>query len=428
MSKLKWGVGAIIALSATAVGGHLYTAQSLKSFYQQDVIPQSEKFSVQYQNFEMGLLRGQADWHAQLRLDPCKPNEVIRFQGQDQIHRSWDGYRIHSQIKLIQAEPSVQKLFEVPLQADTRITWTGQTQTTLTTPAISQKLNNLQITLDPMRLTIQGKPKEQEFKLLKLQLEMPNLTVTDQTSYLQLSGLKFATDQGLNQQLLEAGKTEMRLERMKVMGTGLRKSRQAELRNLHFKTQTELTERGVNTQMAFGLQEMSFPGTSGIRDVKFNFDLNQVHQGKLLEVLQVLKNAEQNCVPANALLKQLEPALVGMMNEGFAFASKDNQMKVEQGFAKATINGRVMPGHQANFENLWKMMPRLLEYNAELQFDKNLVAALMKGVLGQGKGSSDQEIENMLTKMQESGQLKREGDVMKMAVEYKYGEKKFLTE
>jgi hypothetical protein len=41
---------------------------------------------------------------------------------------------------------------------------------------------------------------------------------------------------------------------------------------------------------------------------------------------------------------------------------------------------------------------------------------------------SDQELENMFSSMQQSGQLKRDGDVMKMSLEYKYGEKKFLTE
>ena len=41
---------------------------------------------------------------------------------------------------------------------------------------------------------------------------------------------------------------------------------------------------------------------------------------------------------------------------------------------------------------------------------------------------SDQEIESMLSTMQSSGQVKREGNTMKMSVDYKYGQTNFLTE
>mgnify|MGYP006173951411 CR=1 FL=1 len=41
---------------------------------------------------------------------------------------------------------------------------------------------------------------------------------------------------------------------------------------------------------------------------------------------------------------------------------------------------------------------------------------------------SPQEIESLLSAMQNSGQVKREGDIMKMSVEYKYGQTNFLTE
>ena len=45
-----------------------------------------------------------------------------------------------------------------------------------------------------------------------------------------------------------------------------------------------------------------------------------------------------------------------------------------------------------------------------------------------GISMSDQEIESMLSTMQSSGQVKREGNVMKMSVDYKYGQTNFLTE
>ena len=40
---------------------------------------------------------------------------------------------------------------------------------------------------------------------------------------------------------------------------------------------------------------------------------------------------------------------------------------------------------------------------------------------------TEQNLENMLSTMQQSGQIKRDGDTLKMSLEYKFGEKKFLN-
>ena len=53
---------------------------------------------------------------------------------------------------------------------------------------------------------------------------------------------------------------------------------------------------------------------------------------------------------------------------------------------------------------------------------------IMKNYLQQGgKTLSDQELEQMLDGMQQTLQAKREGDILKIGIEYKYGEKKFLN-
>lgn len=76
-----------------------------------------------------------------------------------------------------------------------------------------------------------------------------------------------------------------------------------------------------------------------------------------------------------------------------------------------------------------KMMPSLMEYKADIQFDKNMISRIMNNYLQKGGISmSDQEIESMLSTMQSSGQVKREGNTMKMSVDYKYGQTNFLTE
>ena len=79
--------------------------------------------------------------------------------------------------------------------------------------------------------------------------------------------------------------------------------------------------------------------------------------------------------------------------------------------------------------SIMKMMPSLREYRADIQFDKNMISRIMNNYLQKGGISmSDQEIESMLSTMQSSGQVKREGNTMKMSFDYKYGQTNFLTE
>ena len=74
------------------------------------------------------------------------------------------------------------------------------------------------------------------------------------------------------------------------------------------------------------------------------------------------------------------------------------------------------------------MAPNLVEYQANIEYDKQIMKTIMKNYLQQGgKTLSDQELEQMLDGMQQTLQAKREGDILKIGIEYKYGEKKFLN-
>lgn len=74
------------------------------------------------------------------------------------------------------------------------------------------------------------------------------------------------------------------------------------------------------------------------------------------------------------------------------------------------------------------MAPSLVEYQANVEYDKQIMKTLMSNYMQQGgKTLSDQELEQMLNGMQQAVQAKRKGDVLKIGIEYKYGEKKFLN-
>ena len=75
-----------------------------------------------------------------------------------------------------------------------------------------------------------------------------------------------------------------------------------------------------------------------------------------------------------------------------------------------------------------KIAPSLVEYQANIEYDKQIMKTLMSNYLQRGsKTLSDQELEQMLNGMQQAMQAKRDGDVLKIGIEYKYGEKKFLN-
>jgi hypothetical protein len=428
MTKLKWGIASVLTLAVVAVGGNLYADKSLKTYYQQGS-KQSNNLNLQYQQFHMGSLKGSANWVAELVLDPCKPKEVIQFSGQDNIKRSWNGYAIHSDIKIIQAPGALQSLLKEPLKVQTTVNWLGNMNSTLTTPVITRNEAQIQSRLDPIKLKFRAKPIDQQLKILDLQLEIPNLTVTDTNTHFQMVGLKLETDQGLNGEYLEAGKTKIQMDLLKMSDRDVNKPTNAELKNFSIETQSELTDRVLNTEMLLRLDEMKMPFVPAMQKVQFNFNVIDLNRQKLQSFFDILAKGENSCVAKEALVKDIEPALLAVINEGFRFESKDNQFAIGEGLAQASMTGRIMPSHQSTMMGMLKIMPSLMEYKADVQFDKNMMSSVMNNYMQKGGAAkSDQNIENMLSTMQQSGQVRREGDILKMSVEYKYGQTKFLTE
>ncbi len=428
MSQLKWGVGGVLTLAVVAVGGNLYADKSLKAYYQQGT-KQSNNLNLQYQQFQMGALKGSAKWSAELVPDPCKPKDVVKLSGQDNIQRSWNGYAIQSDIKITQAPGALQSLLKEPLKVDTKVNWLGTMNSVLTTPVITRNEAQLQSRLDPMTLRFRAKPIEQQLKILDLQLEIPNFTITEPNMHMQMVGLKLATNQGLNGEYLEAGESKIQMDLLKMSDRDINKPISAEIKNFSLETQSKLTDRVLNTEMMLRLDEMKMPAAPAIQNLQFNFNVLDVNRQKMQALFDIVAKSENSCLAKETVEKDMEPALLAVINEGFRFESKENQFAIGDGVAQANVTGRIMPSHQSTVMGMVKMMPSLMEYKADVQFDKNMISRIMNNYLQKGGITmSDQEVESMLSTMQSSGQVKREGNTMKMSVEYKYGQTNFLTE
>lgn len=425
MSKLTWGVGSIVVLATAVIGGNLYADKSLTSYYQQ--YQKSNFMSIQYKNFNMGAMQGSADWTAEFTLDPCKPKDVLILSGTDAIKRSWNGYHIESLIHLKQGNGVFQALMKQPLTAQTKIDWLGKMRTSLVTPVYEKNEADIQTRIDPMTFTMLAKSKDDRFDVLNVKFQIPNMTVNDKLGQMHMRDLEFESNQGLNTALNE-GETRLNIASIQRTDRNVQQFGSGELKGFALRVNTQLDKNKVGFDTQVKIDEMTMYKTPSFHDFEMNFKLAALNRQKVQNFFDLLEKSSAACIAKEELNQDVVSSFLAIVNDGFAFESQNNQIKVGEGYAKASLTGKVMPGHQSSFESLLKMAPSLVEYQANLEYDKQIMKTIMKNYLQQGgKTLSDQELEQMLNGMQQTLQAKREGDILKVGIEYKYGEKKFLN-
>ena len=425
MSKLMWGLGGLVVLATAAIGGNLYADKSLDLYYQQN--QKTNLVSIQYKNFNMGAMQGSADWAAQLSFDPCKPKDVLMLTGKDEIKRSWNGYHIESKINLQQGSEVFQKILKQPLTAQTKIDWLGVVHSSLTTPVFEKNDADIQTRIDSMTFKVDAKSKDAQLKILNAKLEIPNMTVSDKLGHLEMREVELETTQGLSS-TLDEGKTQLNIASIKRTDRNVQQLGSGEFKDFALMMNTGIDQHTVNFDTQLNIKEVVMHKIPTLQKLQMNFNLKALNKQKVQAFFDLLEKNSEVCVAKEELTPELANRFLSIVNEGFAFESQNNQINLGEGFAKASLSGKVMPGHQSSFASLVKMAPSLVEYQANVEYDKQIMKTLMSNYMQQGgKALSDQELEQMLNGMQQAVQAKRKGDVLKIGIEYKYGEKKFLN-
>ena len=425
MSKLMWGLGGLVVLATAAIGGNLYADKSLDLYYQQN--QKTNLVSIQYKNFNMGAMQGSADWAAQLSFDPCKPKDVLMLTGKDEIKRSWNGYHIESKINLQQGSEVFQKILKQPLTAQTKIDWLGVVHSSLTTPVFEKNDADIQTRIDSMTFKVDAKSKDDQLKILNAKLEIPNMTVSDKLGHLEMREVELETTQGLSS-TLDEGRTQLNIASIKRTDRNVQQFGSGEFKDFALMMNTGIDQHTVNFDTQLNIKEVVMHKIPTLQKLQMNFNLKALNKQKVQAFFDLLEKNSEVCVAKEELTPELANRFLSIVNEGFAFESQNNQINLGEGFAKASLSGKVMPGHQSSFASLVKMAPSLVEYQANVEYDKQIMKTLMSNYMQQGgKTLSDQELEQMLNGMQQAVQAKREGDVLKIGIEYKYGEKKFLN-
>ena len=425
MSKLMWGLGGLVVLATAAIGGNLYADKSLDLYYQQN--QKTNLVSIQYKNFNMGAMQGSADWAAQLSFDPCKPKDVLMLTGKDEIKRSWNGYHIESKINLQQGSEVFQKILTQPLTAQTTIDWLGVVHSSLTTPVFEKNDADIQTRIDSMTFKVDAKSKDDQLKILNAKLEIPNMTVSDKLGHLEMREVELETTQGLSS-TLDEGKTQLNIASIKRTDRNVQQFGSGEFKDFALMMNTGIDQHTVNFDTQLNIKEVVMHKIPTLQKLQMNFNLKALNKQKVQAFFDLLEKNSEVCVAKEELTPELANSLLSIVNEGFSFESQNNQINLGEGFAKASLSGKVMPGHQSSFASWVKMAPSLVEYQANVEYDKQIMKTLISNYMQQGgKTLSDQELEQMLNGMQQAVQAKRKGDVLKIGIEYKYGEKKFLN-
>ena len=375
----------------------------------------------------MGAMQGSADWASQLSFDPCKPKDVLMLTGKDEIKRSWNGYHIESKINLQQGSEVFQKILKQPLTAQTKIDWLGVVHSSLTTPVFEKNDADIQTRIDSMTFKVDAKSKDDQLKILNAKLEIPNMTVSDKLGHLEMREVELETTQGLSS-TLDEGKTQLNIASIKRTDRNVQQFGSGEFKDFALLMNTGIDQHTVNFDTQLNIKEVVMHKIPTLQKLQMNFNLKVLNKQKVQAFFNLLEKNSEVCVAKEELTPELANSILSIVNEGFSFESQNNQINLGEGFAKASLSGKVMPGHQSSFASLVKMAPSLVEYQANVEYDKQIMKTLMSNYMQQGgKALSDQELEQMLNGMQQAVQAKRKGDVLKIGIEYKYGEKKFLN-
>ena len=296
MSKIIWAAGSIMAAAATAAGANWYADQKLAAYYaQEQQSVADDEVKIQYSNFKMGALQGTADWVMTLALDPCKANDVLVLQGQDKIRKSWNGYQIDSSYAFKSGNAAAKALLRGKQQAHTKINWLGKALTTVNIPRVDTQAEGVKVRLDPSVISIYAAaPISGAPKLTKLEMEIPAFTVLKGPSQILMQNVQFETTQGLNDAVLDSGRTRFSVASVQRLDTDL----SGGIKNMEMVWNTEVGEKTVGFDGSFKIGELNVPNSPVTKDIVMNLEIQNLSLQRMQELSTVMRRAQKSCDPA----------------------------------------------------------------------------------------------------------------------------------
>ena len=422
MSKVIWGgIGAVVVLAATGVGAKIYADKSLAAYYAQPHHHQNN-YQLSYANYNMGAMSGSADIKLRVLRDPCDANSTMQFSGQDRIERTWQGYVIHSQLALENKQHKDAQYFQQPINIQTVINWAGMIKTNLQLPKMQLKEQKLSVDIEPIGIQIDGQMKPEGMQFKKMQLHIPRIFAGDHNAGMQLQNMRLETNYSSMVELVP-GTLQWHADRIEF-NLKDRDGAAMSLDRIDLTTDTILNKHSVDILSKFKVGQMNIPNAR-YENAEFNFDFKELNRGQLENYYRIFAQKDQSCAAAKKFDQDLEVALFQLLNAGFVFESLNNKVETNQGALHANLSSKIMPNYVNSKESLVKMFPSLIDAKMDLSLDKNVLKSFLQLAPNRRTPINDTEVDMLLKTMEEQGRIQRNGNTIKMGMQYQYGKPTF---
>lgn len=426
MSKIIWAsVGLVASLATVATGAKIYADKNLAAYYQQQPIQRSN-YSLKYSNYAMGAVSGSADVQFTWQQDPCLASSKMSFVGTDQIKRSWKGYEIDSTLSLQDNAEGYAKYFKQPIHAKTIIDWSGTVTTKIDLPQLEVKEKQQDFRIDPIQVKFDTQVKDLNAQIKSLELNIPQLIMNDKKGQVQLRNFSFKTNQGLNQEPLEAGFSEVSIAQVNVMLSGINTTATS-FNQMNVRTDTVLKNNTVDFNAVVKLDQAQVKSGTPYRDFQMNFNLKDLNRSQVQTLFNLLQQQESSCAAAKTYEEDFSKTAFALFNAGFTVESLKNTMKSPSGMLTANMSAKIMPNYVNSPEALEKMFSSLVDAKVDLEFDKQFLVDVLSLKRDQNPALNVQQVDTMLNDLEQQGHLKQNGSMVKLAMEYKFGQPHFLT-
>lgn len=421
MSKIIWGgAGVCAALIAVGAGAKIYADKNLASYYQQPTI-EHQNYRLKYSNYQMGALSGKANVEFSYQRDPCVAESQLNFIGQDEIKRTWQGYEIYTTLTLTASKDKYAYVFNQPVKAVTIIPWTGNIQTRVEMPKIEVTSENNKLSLAPIQLILNSQLKDQATRFKDIQVLMPNMSFQNEKGQITVRDVSIQTNQGLNQAVLEPGYLQWKVNNIQINLSGINAASMT-LNQFDMQVETLLKDQLVDINSVIKVADVATQQNKTYKNIEYHFDLKELNRAQLESYLQVFYQADNSCAASKTLDKDALSAFTQLFNAGFVFESKNNKMQTDYGELNANLTAKIMPNYVNSAESLVKMFPSLVDANMDVSLDKDLFKSFLQLMPNRSAALSDSEMEMMLKSFEEQGKIQREGNQIKMGLQYKYGQ------
>ena len=419
MSKLKWGLASLVVVVGGVAGANFYADHQLKQYYQTPSVNKN-MLKVKYDHVQMGFWSGSADWTLTAMLDPCLPNKTLTLKGQDQIHRSWAGYKIESHLKL---EPEAQKVWQTfyqqPLKINTKINWMGKMNSHIEIPELNYQEGAMRFNVAASELQLQAKNSQKQFKLIDLSLTMPKLEFVERQQQFSMQDFTLHTNQGLNGTQLEDGYMKMNIQKIHA-AQAHGALQQMSLQGLAVNTETKLDKNRVSVSNQIAFKQLQTP-KGNFQDLQMNFALTDINQENLQRLFTHYDQMMQTCQADQQYYASVEKDVLAILNQGFKFKSEGNQVKSGTAIAKVNLQGQMLPAHHLSFKGFTEMLPNLMEYRVNIEADKHIFKVFKPQ-------ATAAELDEMVYQLVQTMQAQRKGDFFHISMQYKNGQKTFMKE